>query len=250
MKLIPTFVFLGICQAQTPLAFVPVTPCRVMDTRATQPFKGAFGPPALGAYGTARQVPIPTSACGIPATAGAYSLNITAVPSGPLSFLVAWPAGQPYPQVSTLNSPAGDVVANAAIVQAGTAGAIQLIAGNATDVVIDINGYYIPAVAGPPGPAGATGAPGPAGPAGPAGSGSIGVLPTNTKETPAGAVNGTNPTFTLSVTPLSAFAVDVHLNGILETPSVDYTISGATITFLPVAIPQTGDILQAEYWHQ
>ena len=249
MKALTLTALIGICQAQTPLAFVPVTPCRVMDTRSTQPFKGAFGPPAIAAYGTARQVPIPTSACGIPVTAGAYSLNITAVPSGPLSFLVAWPAGQPYPMVSTLNSPSGDVVANAAIVQAGASGAIQLIAGNATDVVIDINGYYIPAVAGPAGAAGAQGPPGPAGPQGPAGPGPIGVLPTNTKETPAGAINGINTTFTLSTAPLSAFAVNVHLNGILETPAVDYTITGSIITFLPVSIPQTGDILQAEYWH-
>jgi hypothetical protein len=34
------------------------------------------------------------------------------------------------------------VIANAAIVPAGTGGAIQLLASNPTDVVIDINGYY------------------------------------------------------------------------------------------------------------
>jgi hypothetical protein len=34
------------------------------------------------------------------------------------------------------------IVANAAIVPAGTNGAIQMVAGNSTDVIIDINGYY------------------------------------------------------------------------------------------------------------
>jgi hypothetical protein len=126
-----------------PMTFIAVTPCRVMDTRSTQPFTGAFGPPSLVAN-VARQVPMPTSTtCSIPATAGAYSLNVTAVPPGPLSFLSVWPAGQPFPTVSTLNDPvAGGFIANAAIVVAGTAGAIQMFASNPTDVIIDINGYY------------------------------------------------------------------------------------------------------------
>jgi hypothetical protein len=132
----------GIFTAPGPMTFIAVTPCRVMDTRASQPFTGAFGPPSLAAYVT-RQLPVPGSSCNIPATAGAYSLNVTVVPTGALSFLTVWPAGQPYPTVSTLNDPvSGGVIANAAIVVAGTSGAIQMVAGNPTDVIIDINGYY------------------------------------------------------------------------------------------------------------
>jgi hypothetical protein len=125
-----------------PMTFIAMTPCRVMDTRSSQPFTGAFGPPSLTAY-VARQVPMPSSSCGIPANVGAYSLNVTVVPSGVLSFLTVWPAGQSYPGVSTLNDPiSGGVIANAAIVVAGTSGAIQMVAGNPTDVIVDINGYY------------------------------------------------------------------------------------------------------------
>src|SRR5580693_9471680 len=126
-----------------PMTFIAVTPCRVMGTRTGQGFTGAFGPPSLAAN-TARVVPMPTSTtCSIPATAGAYSLNITVVPPGPMSFLSVWPAGAPFPTVSTLNDPiAGGVIANAAIVVAGTSGAIQMLASNPTDVIIDINGYY------------------------------------------------------------------------------------------------------------
>jgi Chaperone of endosialidase len=133
----------SIFAAPGPMTFIAITPCRVMDTRASQPFTGAFGPPSLAAN-VSRQVPLPSSAtCSIPSNAGAYSLNITVVPPGPLSFLSIWPAGAPYPGVSTLNDPvAGGVIANAAIVVAGTSGAIQMFAGNPTDVIIDINGYY------------------------------------------------------------------------------------------------------------
>ncbi len=135
----------SIFAAPGPMTFIAMTPCRVMDTRSGQGFTGAFGPPSLPAFGTARQVPMPSSStCTIPANAGAYSLNITAVSPGVLSFLSVWPAGAAYPNVSTLNdsSPTGGAVANAAIVPAGTGGAIQMVAGNITDVIIDINGYY------------------------------------------------------------------------------------------------------------
>lgn len=123
--------------------FVPVTPCRIMDTRAGQGTAGAFGPPALAAGGV-RTVPIPTSPCGIPGAAQAYSLNITVVPARTLSYLTIWPTGQAQPLVSTLNSFQGEIVANAAIVPAGTNGAVNVFVTDAADVIIDINGYFAP----------------------------------------------------------------------------------------------------------
>ncbi len=119
-----------------------VTPCRVADTRGG--FSAPFGPPALGANAS-RSFPIPMGACsGIPAGAQAYSLNVTVVPNGPLGYLTAWPTGQPQPVVSTLNSPAGKVVANAAIVPAGTNSAVTVFVTNLTDLILDINGYFAP----------------------------------------------------------------------------------------------------------
>ena len=126
------------------LAFYPVTPCRVADTRSSQPFSGAFGPPSLFS-GEQRDFPIQTSNCDIPASAAAYSLNLTAVPEGPLPYLSAWPTGQPYPDVSTLNSNDGSIIANTAIVPAGSpSGSIRVLSGGNTDLIIDINGYFGP----------------------------------------------------------------------------------------------------------
>jgi uncharacterized repeat protein (TIGR01451 family) len=127
------------------LQFVPVTPCRVFDTRNAN---GTFGGPFI-AGGATRNVPVPTSACSIPAGAAAYSLNITVVPRvGTLGYLTVWPTGQTQPGVSTLNSPDGSTLANAAIVPAGTGGSISVFALQDTDVVIDINGYFVTAGAG------------------------------------------------------------------------------------------------------
>jgi len=120
------------------LQFYPLTPCRVADTRNGS---GALGGPSLLA-GQPRIFPIMSSVCGIPGDALAYSLNFTAIPQGPLGYLTVWPNGQSQPEVSTLNAPDGAVTANAAIVPAGTAGAIETFVTDATDMAIDINGYF------------------------------------------------------------------------------------------------------------
>jgi len=126
------------------LAFYPLTPCRVADTRNAT---GPLGGPSLAA-GTSRAFPVRSSSCNIPATAQAYSLNVTAVPHGALGFLTTWPTGVAQPVVSTLNSPTGAVTANAALVPAGTTGEISVFVSNASDVVLDVNGYFAPLATG------------------------------------------------------------------------------------------------------
>ena len=122
------------------LRFVPVTPCRLVDTRESL---GAFGKPAL-AGGAARDFKIQAQvACGIPPDAGAYALNVTVVPKGHLGYVTIWPAGAAQPFVSTLNSVDGRIKANAAIVSAGTNGAVSVYATDITELVVDINGYFV-----------------------------------------------------------------------------------------------------------
>lgn len=122
------------------LRFVPITPCRVIDTRKST--LGVFGSPSI-AGGSSRDFTIPSGACSIPTTAQAYSFNVTVVPPAALGYLTLWPTGQTQPVASTLNSLDGRIKANAAIVQAGTNGAVSVFASNTTDVVIDINGYFV-----------------------------------------------------------------------------------------------------------
>jgi hypothetical protein len=125
------------------LRFISVPPCRVVDTRdATKPT--GFGPPFITG-GTSRSFAIPYGPCtGIPTTAQAYSLNVTVVPHGGLAYLTVWPTGEPQPLVSTLNSLDGEIQANAAIIPAGTGSAISVFATNDTDLVLDIDGYFVP----------------------------------------------------------------------------------------------------------
>lgn len=123
------------------LAFYPLTPCRAADTRDAQG-------PVVSANAN-RTFQIGSSSCGIPPTAQAYSLNITAVPRAPLTYLTVWPGGL-QPATSTVNAPTGTVVANAAIIPAGTGGALSVFGTANTDLIVDVNGYFAP-----PGNAGA-----------------------------------------------------------------------------------------------
>lgn len=125
-----------------PLGFLPIAPCRVADTRnATGPLSG----PAIPALGT-RNFPV-RSACGLPASATAYSLNITVVPRGSLGYLSIWPGGRTQPTVSTLNALDGRIKANAAIVPAGADGSVNIFVTDTTDVIIDVNGVFVPGAA-------------------------------------------------------------------------------------------------------
>ncbi len=158
-------------RADSALTFVPIVPCRAVDTRMA---RGIFGSPDL-VPGT-RDFPILSSSCGIPSTAVGYSLNITVVPKETLQFITIYPTGQARPETSTLNAWNGEAVANAAMVPAGTDGKISVFTTDETELILDINGYMIPASVGQQGPAGpvgatgATGATGPMGPAGPVGA--------------------------------------------------------------------------------
>jgi hypothetical protein len=121
------------------LAFYPIAPCRLVDTRTAN---GPLGGPVLSG-GASRTFPIRTG-CNLPPTAQAYSLNFAAVPPASLGYLTAWPTGFPQPVVASLNALTGTVTANAAIVPAGANGSIDIFASNNTHLVIDINGYFAP----------------------------------------------------------------------------------------------------------
>ncbi|MBL8230542.1 MAG: hypothetical protein JNL98_18775 [Bryobacterales bacterium] len=126
------------------LAYYPLTPCRVIDTRIEyRPTPGPFGPPSMNGRET-RRFRFPASPCAVPAGAAAYSVTITAVPQGPLQFLTAWPAGGPQPNISNINSPAGRVLANSVILPASADGSVDVFTFDRTDFLIDINGYFAP----------------------------------------------------------------------------------------------------------
>ena len=131
------------------LVFVPIKPCRLADTRPSQPY------PALGttplAPLTPRTLPIAGS-CGVENTGflfpgpEAFSLNVTVVPpSGTTGgYLLVYPNPiTPIPLVASFTwNPGASYQSNAVISAASQGGSVNVVANATTDVVIDINGYY------------------------------------------------------------------------------------------------------------
>ena len=124
----------------SPVPFIGITPCRIVDTRNAS-YPAGYGPPQLSA-GVPRSFTL-TGQCGIPDGAQAVSLNVTVVSPTGLGYVLLYPAGGSQPNVSTLNFTTGQTVANAAIVPLGAGGGIAVSAAlSSTELLIDTNGYY------------------------------------------------------------------------------------------------------------
>lgn len=66
-------------------------------------------------------------------------------------------------------------------------------------------------------------------------------------ETPAGILNGSNRIFTLAAVPNPDSSLALYWNGVFQSPGVDYTLSGNTITFVSAVTLESGDLLRASY---
>ncbi|CAN5268562.1 hypothetical protein BH18ACT10_BH18ACT10_14050 [soil metagenome] len=134
--------------AQTTYRFVPLSPCRIVDTRGPN---GPTGGPYL-THGLGRNFPI-IGYCNVPSTAAAAALNLTVVNPSHGGHLTVYPAFTSPPAVSNLNFDAGQsAVANGAIIPLtpgsfNVSGHVVLGCGGCcgcgrADLVIDVTGYY------------------------------------------------------------------------------------------------------------
>jgi hypothetical protein len=126
-----------------PLPFIPVTPCRVADTRAGSGFPAGYGPPSMTSS-AGRSFVLP-GRCGIPASAVAVSFNFTVWGTSSYGDFNIYPTGAAPAAVSTLNwGPGTLALANAAVIPLGTSGAITVLneSPGTVDLFFDVNGYY------------------------------------------------------------------------------------------------------------
>ena len=116
--------------------FTATTPVRVADTRAPSVF------PPIPAGGTL-QVPV-AGRFGVPADAAALALNVTVVGPAAPGFLTVYPCGSARPNASNVNYVTGQIVPNAVMSQVGADGAICVFSQQATNVIIDLDGWFAP----------------------------------------------------------------------------------------------------------
>lgn len=122
--------------------FVPIAPCRLVDTRPAPDRVGPFG--AFGPAQTATVTAHGTNGnCTIPADAVGLSLNVTAVGATANTFLTFWGDGA-RPVAANLNPRAGGpVAANAVNTPLSGSGTFQVFnKAGIVDIVVDVNGYY------------------------------------------------------------------------------------------------------------
>ncbi|WP_426573086.1 fibronectin type III domain-containing protein [Aquihabitans sp. McL0605] len=137
--------------------FVPIEPCRVVDTRKAG---GAFGPGAQrsfqvggGGSGFSAQGGKP-GGCAIPDGATAVEASVTAVAPTHGGFLRAWPAGSSPPDATFLNFTTHQGVTNTGALALAAAGVEDLTLksfGGPSHYVIDVQGYFATATALPSG---------------------------------------------------------------------------------------------------
>jgi streptogramin lyase len=115
----------------------PLAPARLLDSRLSA---GGWASPLVA--GSPRDLPVAGSD-GVPASAAAIVMNVTATGGSSSSFVAVWPAGEPQPPTSNLNFAAGETVPNLVTVKLGAGGRVSFAnAVGAVDLVADVVGYY------------------------------------------------------------------------------------------------------------
>jgi hypothetical protein len=118
--------------------YAPITPTRLVDTRAGAPASALRG--ALVA-----DTPVKVKVAGtpgLPADATAVSFNLTAVLPKSAVYVAAYPCDSTPPTVSNVNALAGTVVANRVVVDLDASGSMCLVANGSVDVLVDVTGGY------------------------------------------------------------------------------------------------------------
>lgn len=124
-------------------AFVPVTPCRLLDTRPGTTV-GPRSTPLVGGTVADFNVRGANGSCFIPADALAVQMNVTILNPTAVGYLTMWPSDASQPTASHLNWVSGQpATPNAATVKLSSLGQLRMFVNSGTvDVIIDVNGYY------------------------------------------------------------------------------------------------------------
>jgi len=116
--------------------FVPVRPCRLLDTRGADPTQPVDAPDAR-----AELTVDVAGRCGVPTRAVAAAFTVTAVHPDAPGYITLYPGGAERPTASTVNYRADQVVANLQLTRLGD-GQVTAFTLASAHVVIDITGYF------------------------------------------------------------------------------------------------------------
>jgi LPXTG-site transpeptidase (sortase) family protein len=113
-------------------AFRGVSPLRVLDTRETaKPTAGSYNPVVIAGL------------AGVPSTATAVVLNVTAIDAEGEGYVTVFPWGEALPNTSNVNIKRfGQMVPNLVTVRLGAEGKVGLYSSISANLLVDVFGYY------------------------------------------------------------------------------------------------------------
>ena len=122
-------------------SYTPLDPARLLDTRpGAVTIDGQSGGADVRSAGTITHLPVGLRG-GVPDGVATVMLNVTATGPTSAGFVTVYPCGIATPPTSSLNFAAGATVANAVLIQVGTAGEVCLYNSSPTQLIVDVNGY-------------------------------------------------------------------------------------------------------------
>jgi hypothetical protein len=84
-----------------------------------------------------------TGVAGVPGTATAVALNVTAVGPEGWGYLTVWPCGSAQPEASNVNVvSAGAVEPNSVLAKVDGTGEVCIATSSPTDVLVDVAGWF------------------------------------------------------------------------------------------------------------
>lgn len=108
-----------------------LSPARLMDTRSS----------GIVPAGGVLEVPV-AGRGGVPADAGAVSLNVTVTGPEGSGYVTVYPCGSSAPLASNLNYARGQTIPNAVLAGIGAGGKVCLKTPARTHLVVDVNGWF------------------------------------------------------------------------------------------------------------
>ena len=125
--------------------YVGLAPTRRLDTRSG---RGGVAvalspdvPVSITVGGTAASLPDGTEVS-IPVDASAVALNVAAVAPRAKGFVTVWPCGSDRPTAANVNFERFGTVSNGVVAPVGVDGRVCFVSDVATDLVVDLNGYF------------------------------------------------------------------------------------------------------------
>ncbi len=124
-------------------SFASVVPARLLETRpGLATFDGQFSGVGVRGAGMVTELVV-AGRGGVPINASTVVLNVTVTGAQASGFITVFPCGSPRPNASNLNYTAGQSIPNAVVSKVGTSGRVCIFTFSATDLIVDVNGYFV-----------------------------------------------------------------------------------------------------------